>query len=67
MIYNVRFTETISKTVPIEANSHDEAYEKALADYNAERIVIDSGDYTNKVNIKVLKPPQENRKQKETA
>ena len=46
MTYNVTIEETISETFCIEAESLEEAYKKAIADYNNGSLVLSPGNCT---------------------
>lgn len=46
MTYNVTIEETISETFCIEAESLEEAYKKAIADYNNGTLVLSPGNCT---------------------
>lgn len=46
MIYNVTIEETISETFDIEATSLEEAYKKAITDYNNGALVLSPGTCT---------------------
>ena len=56
MTFNIRITETLEKTVKVEANSEYEAILKAHTNYNAAKdgYVLDADNFTN-VDFKVLK------------
>ena len=43
--FEIEIKETLSKTIEIEANSIEEAIEKATLLYNNEEIVLNSDDY----------------------
>ena len=56
MTFKVQITETLEKTVEIEANSEYEAILKAHTNYNAAKggYVLDAENFTN-VDFKVVK------------
>ena len=56
MTFNIRITETLEKTVKVEANSEYEAILKAHTNYNAAKdgYVLDAENFTN-VDFKVQK------------
>ena len=56
MTFNIRITETLEKTVKVEANSEYEAILKAHTNYNAAKdgYVLDADNFTN-VDFKVVK------------
>lgn len=56
MTFNIRITETLEKTVKVEANSEYEAILKTHTNYKAAKdgYVLDADNFTN-VDFKVLK------------
>lgn len=45
MKYRVEITETLKRTVKVEAKNKAEAIAKAMNDYHDEKIVLDAEDY----------------------
>ena len=43
--FEIEIKETLSKTIEVEANSIEEAIEKATLLYNNEEIILNSDDY----------------------
>jgi hypothetical protein len=54
MIYDVEITETLQRTLHINAESEEEAYGIAKRMYRECEVVLDSGDFIDK-EIEVLK------------
>ncbi len=50
--FTLELTETLSRTISIEASSPEEAYDIARQKYHNEEIVLDSSDYVD-TEIKV--------------
>lgn len=46
MKYTVCFRETLERTIEIEAETKEEAYDMAKEMYNKEEVVLDSDDLT---------------------
>ena len=51
MKWVVLITETLRRSVVVEADSENEAIDRAQAAYDAEEIVLDYGDYGGDVEI----------------
>ena len=64
MKYLFEVTETLTRTVEIEAGSHEEAYEIGRKMYRAEEIVLDASDLF-KVDFETFEypEPKENNEQ----
>ncbi len=45
--FNIEITETLSRTLSIEADSYEEAIRIAKEKYKAEEVVLDSQDYVD--------------------
>jgi hypothetical protein len=48
--YTVLIEETSSKTVEVEAESRDEAWDMVSNDWSDEKYVLDSSDFSNMFN-----------------
>lgn len=48
MTYNVTIEETISETFSIEADSMEDAYNKAVDNYNSGKLVLSPGTCTSR-------------------
>ena len=53
MKYKIKITETLQRIVEIDSTSKDSALKQARKLYSDEKIILDSGDYTN-TNIEVI-------------
>lgn len=47
MIYNITVTETLSRVISVEADSHEAAVNMVIDDYRNENIVLDASDFLN--------------------
>lgn len=48
MKYLIEVTETLQRTILVEAETNDEAIEKVESAYRSENIVLDSSDFIDK-------------------
>lgn len=53
MIYNVRISEELARTIEIEAEDEDEAYDKAYDMYRNCEVVLTSDDFIGEPDIQV--------------
>lgn len=49
MEFDIKITETLSRTVPVNAKSYDEALEKVEDMYDRQEIILDSSDFKGKI------------------